>query len=442
MRQKKSSPKTLLQEVHSLYSLKRAWANLNKSNIYSRGISEITIKTFQANIEKNLKSIQKGLRKGNYKFSKLRGVPIHKNQNNIPKIRPLRIPEIRDRIVIRAISDIITPILENRYPINNEASFAYRSGQSIEKVFLRIQKLFNEGNRVAFKTDICKFFDTVNQETLLKELIFPELPDPSLNELLKKGLTLEIGNIDELSPFEMKAFEESSNGIPQGNALSPLLSNIYLADFDQELLINNYGLVRYADDIVIMCKSKDDAMKAFNLCRSLLQNKHLEIYELKSSDKTKISKIIFPTQEPLEYLSICFNGKNIWPTKSTFNSLKKKINELCIKDSSIRELLISFEHLLRGWIAAFSFSDVERYFDKIDEGINKSLVYALRKRDWKLKNLEDDKLSIMQRQFSGIPLCAEIMKDLKKCKKEITSEITDSIKLKETSENVWEVTSS
>ena len=79
---------------------------------------------------------------------------------------------------------MITPVLEKKYPIKNEASYAYIAGQNIEKAFHRIIKLFNNGNRVILKTDIYKFFDTVNQEVILEKLIFPELRDSSINDLL------------------------------------------------------------------------------------------------------------------------------------------------------------------------------------------------------------------------------------------------------------------
>ena len=438
MRPKTKLPKTLLQEISYLRSLRKAWSNLNKSNPESRGISGITIRAFQANLDNNLKSIQRKLRKKKYQFSKLRAIAIHKHGKDP---RPLRIAEIRDRVVLKAISDKITPILESVYPINNEASFAYLSERNIKKAFERIKQLFNDGKRIAFKTDIRKFFDTVNQEELLETKIFTVLPDHSLNELLKRGLTLEIGNIHELSQNELKYFEESSSGIPQGNALSPLLSNIFLVDFDKELLNNEYGLVRYADDLVVMCKDEKEAYMVYELCRSLLKEKGLEIHDL-SRKKDSKTKIVHPTQEPLQFLSICFDGKNLWPTRSKYIDLRKKIRDVCdIRNrdtQKIPDLLTSCEHLLRGWIAAFYFTNVERYFPKIDDYINESLSYALRVRDWKLKKLVDDKLSDEQRLFSGIPLCMEILTELREKKKNSNYHLTNNIEVKGNEDNILE----
>lgn len=435
MRQK---PKTLLQEISYIRSLRKAWANLNKSNPDSRGISGVTISTFQVNLDSNLKSIQRKLRKKKYQFSKLRAIAIHKSNKDI---RPLRVAEIKDRVVIKAISNKITPILEKVYPIDNGASFAYRPEQNIKKAFSKIIKLFNDGKRVAFKTDIRKFFDTINQEDILKTKVFPFLPDTSLNELLMNGMTLEIGNIDELSPYQFKFFEESASGIPQGNSLSPLLSNIFLADFDQKLLDEKHGLVRYADDLVVMCNNEKEANIAYELCRSLLKEKGLEIHDLSKSKDSK-TKIVHPTQEPLQFLSICFDGKNLWPIKSKYIDLRKKIRDICdVKNSKtqkIPDLLISCERLLKGWIAAFSFTDVERYFPKIDDYINESLSYALRVRNWKLKNLVDDKLSDKQRSYSGIPLCSEILTKLREKEKDINEDLIDKVELKRNEDNVLE----
>ena len=231
-------------------------------------------------------------------------------------------------------------------------------------------------------------------------------------------------------------------GIPQGNSLSPLLSNLFLADFDQELLNNNLGLVRYADDIIVMCKNKNEAINAFNLCRSLLRKKDLDIYELDGPPNSKVSKIIIPPQEPLDFLSVCFDGKVLWPSKSTYCSLKNKLRDLGSsfnKDTiSIRELLTSFELLLRGWIGAFYYTDVERYFSKIDDDINNYLAVSLRKRHWSLRKLDNNKLSIDQRKFSGVPYCEEILSKLRKNNNTEPS-AEDSIKLFKNENGIWEI---
>ena len=99
------------------------------------------------------------------------------------------------------------------------------------------------------------FFGEVNKEQLLKTQIFPTLPDDSLNDLINSALNQEIGGLDKIKQHQQKYFEDLNTGIPQGNPLSPLLSNIYLSPFDIYLKKRGYNLVRYADDFIILCKN-------------------------------------------------------------------------------------------------------------------------------------------------------------------------------------------
>ena len=99
--------------------IENAWIALNKHNKKSRGISEETIESFAKNLSNNLRTIRKSLRDNTYKFSPLRGVALPKKDKNT--YRPLKIPEVKDRVVLKAITMLIQPKLEKKHKLKNIA---------------------------------------------------------------------------------------------------------------------------------------------------------------------------------------------------------------------------------------------------------------------------------------------------------------------------------
>lgn len=400
-------------------NLEKAWRSLNKRP-KSHGISNETIENFGKNLRTNLKQIRFSLRNNQYEFHDVLAVKIPK-ANNPSSFRPLRVYEIKDRVVIKAVVNIIEPILQRKLKLRNDASFAYQKGLGAEYVYKRIMGLYNKGFRTILEADIERFFDTVNQDNLLQKYVFPNLRDTSLNELIKTALCREIGNKNEFDEEELQVFGDSHNGIPQGSSLSPLLSNIYLSSFDKQMLKKKYGLVRYADDFVVMCRDRKQAEEAFNFAKGVLEEElELKIHPLGTPDSDAKTKIIFPSQNPLKFLSIRFDGKIIYPDKKKVNELKKNIRLITEnRKISVKDLLVGVERRLRGWLAAFHFTDVDRYFIEIDKTINECLAINLYRKDWKLKELEVNsgkrfQLNEKQRKLSGIPTCQDIIEEIRK----------------------------
>ncbi len=410
--------KSLLQRLHSIRSLESAWKNLRKSRDgKSHGLSGETIKVFQSNLSSNLRLVQQKLRDSAYVFSPLRAVTISKGKGSFD-LRPLRIPEVRDRLVLKAIANTISPYLYEKYKVKNPAIFAYHSKLGAREAIEQIVSLYNSGKRVVLEADIRKFFDTVDRSYLLERMVYPCLPDDTIDGLIERGLAQEIGNLGELSVAARELFDASEQGIPQGNALSPLLSNVYLSPFDHEMLENKFSLVRYADDFVVMCASEEEANKAYKLARSILENQlKVQIYPLDTNNReSKATRIVKPSTEPLEFLSVRFNGCNIWPSRDKVNALKERIREVTnpSDQTDVISLLTQCRNVLYGWLAAFSYTDVDRYFLELDELVDKQLAYAFRKMGLTLRKLAETKekavkLSAIQRRRTGIRTCEEFV---------------------------------
>jgi len=231
---------TLLHQVSEKSNLQNAWDKLSKEHKYSHGLSGETIADFASNLPAHLQSISDKLKKGTYKFSPYRGIPIPKSEGTP---RPIKVPEIRDRVVIKGIVEIIQLQLVKLFELNNLASYAYIEKRGVKDAIIRMVELYNQGNKVVLEADIKKFFDTVDRRKLLEEKIFPNLIDNSVNLLIIDATEQEIGNLQNLSELEFMAFERTKGGIPQGSSISPLLSNICLADFDKRMLSEGFGLI-------------------------------------------------------------------------------------------------------------------------------------------------------------------------------------------------------
>lgn len=413
---------TLFHHLTQKSNLEDAWNKLSKEHKYSHGLSGETISDFTANLRIHLQSISDQLKNGTYKFSPYRGVPIPKSEGTP---RPIKVPEIRDRVVIKAIVELIQPQLSERFNLSNIASYAYIEKRGVKDAIQRMVDLYSQGNRVVLEADIKKFFDSVDRQKLLKEKVLPNLNDKSLDSLIISATEQEIGNLQNMSDLEFMAFERTKGGIPQGSSISPLLSNICLADFDKRMLSEGFGLIRYADDFIVMCKTEEDAKNAYEVARDEIENKlGLELYPL-GEDKSK-TRIILPAREKFSFLSIQFNGKELFPTKEKVDQLYEKIKIATnIKmQKKVLTVLRKTDNLLCGWLAAFSYYDSDRYFGQIDEFINKELANALRQFDWvfkskyterrKIGGKEFECLSKKQRLFSGVHTCESFFKEIYK----------------------------
>ncbi|MGV2450157.1 UNVERIFIED_CONTAM: reverse transcriptase domain-containing protein [Ralstonia mannitolilytica] len=411
---------SLLEKISDISYLENAWNQLYKFNKHSRGLSGETIEYFSKNKEDKLKSISDKLKNKEYKFSGNRGVLIPKNGKN--KFRPLQIPEISDRVVIKAIALELEEIFSETIKKSEGFSFAYQKKIGVKEAVLKIQEHYNNGYHYVLEADLINFFGTVNKKELLENKIFTKLSDNSINELISNSLNQKVGNLKEFDDLQKKYFEGIENGIPQGNALSPLLSNIYLSKFDLELIKDNYKLVRYADDFVIMCKSSDECENAYTKSLHLLKCLNLEIHPLEKGEKTKITNIL---KESLTFLSVTFDGKALFPSLDNFKRLQNKLWEL--NKGKVELSLIDYFAKLKnkheGWVSAFIYTDILRYSEELDFLISRIIYLKLKQIQWSLtpttlnkipkkystKNTSRYCLSDIQRQNSGIPFTSTLI---------------------------------
>ena len=166
----------------------------------------------------------------------------------IPKpdggIRKLGIPTVIDRTLQQAIAQQLTPIYE---PLFSDGSYGYRPGRSAQDAIRKVKEYAEQGYTCAVSLDLSKYFDTLNHNILLN-LLRKNVKDERVIQLIKRYLKSGVMEDGVVMPTE--------EGSPQGGNLSPLLANIYLNEFDWEFEKRGVPCVRYADDIVLLARSK------------------------------------------------------------------------------------------------------------------------------------------------------------------------------------------
>jgi CRISPR-associated protein Cas1 len=303
--------RTVLQPVKSFLEIVLQKENLLSSFEHIKGNSDcngtdgISTEAFELNLEENLNKISAEVSNGSYKSDELLGIIIPKKES---KIRALAIPTVRDRVLQRAVTQVLGDSIDH---LLEENSFAYRKGLSRAGAARAINEAHKSGFNFVLESDIQSFFDNVNWELLFKKIEILYGADPVCS-LIKQWIEANI----VFEGIQIKRVK----GLPQGAAISPLLANLYLDEFD-EALQDDFKLVRYADDFIVLCKSKEQAEEALTAAKNSLERLKLEIKPSKTN--------IVSFDEGFQYLGYLFlKTMIIQKEKDDDNKLTNKIFEI------------------------------------------------------------------------------------------------------------------
>src|SRR5271165_2976467 len=178
-----------LRTISDREFLRKAWREISKRNMRSRGIDNVTIKAFKSRLDENLSEISADLRANTYIFNKLRAHAIKKPGSK--KARPLQIATVRDRVVMKAIALFIEPAFQQ---FNLDCSFAFIKGRGVAPAIKRIHDLVAQGNKFYFEADIINFFGTVDRQVLWK-MFSSKVRHKSLLPLLRQCFNLELEDL-------------------------------------------------------------------------------------------------------------------------------------------------------------------------------------------------------------------------------------------------------
>ncbi|MBM3321109.1 MAG: CRISPR-associated endonuclease Cas1 [Candidatus Eisenbacteria bacterium] len=247
------------------------------------GIDGLTPEDALADADRLIDRLSAELHEGRYAPEALLGVLLPKEGG---KVRPLAIPTLLDRTAQRAACDLLAPAIDT---LLEDSSYAYRKGLSRSAAAFAVRRAYDDGFRWVLDADIASFFDAVDWDRLFAKLeaLYPYEP---LVELMKRWVAAPV-------VFRGRRIERA-RGLPQGAVISPLLANLFLDELDEELLGENFRLVRYADDFLILCRDLDEARAAREKARSALADLGLRL----NVEKTEIRSF----EDGFSYLGYLF----------------------------------------------------------------------------------------------------------------------------------------
>ena len=340
------------EKYHSLIFKVWNWKNLNdawekvKQNRGAAGIDDVTIEEFERNLEQNLNEIQRLLCEGRYVPNPVKRVYIPKPDG---KRRPLGIPTIRDRVVQQALKNVIEPIFEAEFL---DSSFGYRPEKSAKQAIEQTEEVRDEGHEWVVDADIKAFFDMVNHEKLI-DAVAERISDGRVLRLIRSFLEAEVME-------EGPGLTESVIGVPQGGVISPLLANIYLHYFDVKMAEFGYEVIRYADDFLVLCGSKEEANEAISDVKEILEELELMLHP----DKTKIKNF----SEGVDFLGFTVYISHKVPQKKAIKKFKDAVRRATRRNLPINlEMVIQrLNHVVIGWGNYFKIANVNWLYKGLD----------------------------------------------------------------------------
>lgn len=262
----KDAPGALSDQMANLGALLAAWRKV-KANHGSAGVDGVSLQEFEKNLRANLEALSNELTRGAYRPQPVKRVYVPKPSGGA---RPLAILAVKDRIVQRALYDLIAPRFDRQFL---DCSFGFREGRSRHDAVARVVDLRERGLRWVVDGDIKQCFENLDHRLLMSR-VRSQVRDDRVLQLIEQWLKARVFN--ELDGRDLTV------GTYQGGVLSPLLANIYLHAFDAALTRQRYNLIRYADDWLILCGSEPQARAALEAATRALSELRLAINPYKT----------------------------------------------------------------------------------------------------------------------------------------------------------------
>lgn len=355
----------MLERILSEENIKTAYKRVC-ANKGAGGVDGVTVQELEEYMQDNWNCIKEQIRTRTYKPQPVKRVEIPKPNGGV---RKLGIPTVIDRVIEQAITQILTPIFE---PLFSDYSYGFRPNRRCEQAIMKLLEYFNDGYSWVVDIDLEKFFDNVPQDKLMS-YVGRVIHDGDTESLIRKYLKAGV--------MENGIYKPTDIGTPQGGNLSPLLSNIMLNELDRELESRGQHFTRYADDVVIVVKSKAAATRVmYSITKWIEKELGLKVNATKT-------KIIPPSK--LKYLGFGFwKDKTEWkarPHEDSVNKFKRKLKALCKRSLSIALTyrIKKINEVTRGWINYFRIGSMKQKLKSIDKHL-RTMIRVIIWKQWKV----------------------------------------------------------
>jgi len=350
---------SLIDKVYSRDNLSSSYSEVS-ANGGAAGVDHVSTEAFNEGLCDNLLRIAEQLREGTYRPQAVRRVHIPKPGSH--ETRPLGIPTVRDRVVQGALRHVLEPIFENEFA---EHSYGFRPGRGCKDALRRVNGLHREGYHHVVDVDLKSYFDTIPHDRLLTE-VRKHVADGRVLGLIEAFLQAEI--MDGLEHWR------PTSGAPQGAVLSPLLSNIYLNDLDHLMARAGLEMTRYADDMVIQCRTREEAERALAMVQAWTAERGLTLHPTKT-------KIVDALTDGFEFLGYRFVKHYRFPRKKSLAKLREAIRGKTKRTNgqSMFVIVADVNRTLRGWYEYFKHAH-RTVFSDVDGWVRMRLRSILRKR--------------------------------------------------------------
>jgi RNA-directed DNA polymerase len=352
---------SLIDKVSSKKGLRASTRKVAR-NGGAAGVDWQTVDQFMEEEEENISELSERLKSGAYKPQAVRRKWIAKPGTS--EKRPLGIPTVRDRVVQGSLRIVLEPIFEKDFA---QQSYGFRPGRSCKDALRRVEQLLKEGYTWVVDADIKGYFDTIPKDKLM-EKIEEKVSDGKVLKLV--GMFLNQGVMEEMNHWTPE------RGTPQGAVISPLLSNIYLDDLDHQLQKQGFQMIRYADDFVILCRSKAEAEQALGIVEKWMQSARLTLHPEKT-------RIVDATQHGgFDFLGYHFERGYRWPRAKSIRKFRDSIRSKTKRTNgnSLNQIVAEVNPVIRGWFEYFKHS-IKNVLEEQDKWIRMRLRSILRKRN-------------------------------------------------------------